>query len=821
MQRLSIARSLRLALIGLTVILALIAALGVASLYSSRQSYENTLVSASELASESANLATASVVVETVAGQVHGTPTPAQRQTALAYRATERRALALAAVDPVSLKLVRHEISARSATAALSAAGRVQSRQTLRERQAQAHARSKSRQALLLIIVAGVIALLGALALVTLLIRSLRQPLDELVAATRAMAAGDLTRRVRPDGPRELLQLSEAFNLMGDHLAGATGRLERERSKLATTIAGLGDGLIVTEPGSSVIATMNARASELLPGLAPGSRADEPSGPLPPLVELVDGSLGIEHGGHSLVVSGAVVRGENDGDREDGGSGEGDSTVLTVRDMTEWTRLDRAKSEFIATASHELRSPLTSIKGFVELLDNSSQGMSERQREFVSIILRSTDRLVDLVNDLLDVAQLEAAQIELRPRAVDVGEIVSELAELMGPRLADKQQSLSLELPAALPLAQADQSRLRQILLNLLTNAHLYTPEGGRLQVSADARDGQVRISVADTGPGMDSQTLEHIYDRFYRAQDDHSAPGTGLGLSIVKSLVDLHNGRLEVASEPGRGTTFRVSIPVADIAIEGLVPALEALRGRLVLVVDDERDLARLIADQLAPFDVSTVIAHSGAEALEILHRQRFDAITMDVRMPEMDGVQLLEQIRADPELAAVPVVFVSVSTNMTELDGEWLVSKPIDAAELAEVLGTAVSMGRSRVLVVGREELRQRLEPSLDAMGIGYEWAASGVAAAQACRARLFEVALIDTALSNPQAVLAALTLRGRRQRRAVILFDDGSTPLAPEVRQMGLEVVPITAAAGRLAEALGRDRAAPSAEKTEIER
>ena len=109
--------------------------------------------------------------------------------------------------------------------------------------------------------------------------------------------------------------------------------------------------------------------------------------------------------------------------------------MLTVRDMTEWARLDRAKSEFIATASHELRSPLTSIKGFVELLDNSPQGMSERQREFVSIILRSTDRLVDLVNDLLDVARLEAAQVEIRPRAVDVGEIITELAELIGPRV--------------------------------------------------------------------------------------------------------------------------------------------------------------------------------------------------------------------------------------------------------------------------------------------------------------------------------------------------------------------------------------------------
>ncbi len=673
-----------------------------------------------------------------------------------------QRALALARSDRPSLALVRNESDASSAGALLAAAGRVQNRQTQREDQAHARDRTAFRRALIVIVTAGVVALLGALALVARLIRSTRS-------------------------------------------------LERERIKLATTIASLGDGVIVTEPGSSVIATVNARATQLVPGLTPGARADAESGPLPPLAQLINRELTLEHNGRTLAVSGAAVVTE-DGDNR---------TVLTLRDMTEWARLDRAKSEFIATASHELRSPLTSVKGFVELLANSPQGMSERQQEFVSIILRSTDRLVDLVNDLLDVAGLEAAQVEIRPRAVDVREIIVELAELMGPRLAAKGQSLSLELSPALPLARADPVRLRQILQNLLTNAHLYTPDDGHLQISAATRAGQVQVSVADTGPGMTPQQLEHIYDRFYRAQDVQSAPGTGLGLSIVKSLMDLHGGTIEVDSEVGAGTTFRISIPVADTSTEGLMPALQALRGRLVLIVDDERDLARLIADQLAPFNVSTVIAGSGAEALEILHQQRFDAITMDVRMPEMDGVQLLEQIRADPELAAIPVVVVSVFTNTAELEGEWIVSKPIDADELREVLGTAVAMGRSRVLVVAREDLRQVLEPSLDTLGIAYQWVASGVAAARACSERLFEVALVDIGLSNPQAVLAALTLRGRRQRSAVILFDDGSAPLPPEVGHLGLEVVPITAAAGALADALGRDGGPPSAEKTEIGR
>src|SRR5207245_208400 len=160
----------------------------------------------------------------------------------------------------------------------------------------------------------------------------------------------------------------------------------------------------------------------------------------------------------------------------------------------ERARLERAKSEFVATASHELRSPLTSIKGFVELLARSSETMSERQREFVDIILRSTDRLVDLVNDLLDVARIEADRVEINRRPIDVGEAVKEVAELMGPRIEDKNQQLGVYVAGALPPAFADPSRVRQIVANLLTNAHLYTHDGGRIHVGVEADRAWIQI---------------------------------------------------------------------------------------------------------------------------------------------------------------------------------------------------------------------------------------------------------------------------------------------------------------------------------------
>jgi signal transduction histidine kinase len=795
MSRFSIARSLRFALIGLTLTLAAIAAVGVASLYAARQSYEDTLVNSAELAGAAANLATASVVVETIAASVHGHPTAAQREAAIAYRGAVSRARRLAAADPVSARLLAAEIAAPTANAALAAAGRLQQRQTVRQIRARRRARDRSRRALVIILAAGLVALLGALALVALLIRAMRGPLDALVEATRALAAGELDRRVTPAGPRELRQLSTAFNAMGAELEATTARVEHERRRLARTIASLGDGLLVTEPGSSLIAAANPRAGELVPTLVPGVPADGPGSPLPSLEAALEHEVSVQAHGRTLAISAAQL----------GSDGSGDGTVWTVRDMSQWAELDRAKSEFIATASHELRSPLTSIKGFVELLDRSSGELNDRQREFVAIILRSTDRLVELVNDLLDLALLEAGQVQIRPRAVDVGELLNDLAEMMGPRLAAKGQRLSVEVATALPLAWADPARLRQIVQNLLTNAHLYTPDGGRIALAADARAGRVRVTVADTGAGMTPQQLTRIYERFYRAEDGQAAPGTGLGLSIVRSLVELSGGEIEVVSEPGRGSTFRVALPAADAARAGLPHALDALRGRRVLVVDDERALASLIADQLAPFDVTVTIADNGREALALAKRERFDAITLDVAMPEMDGVSLLRALRAEPALAAVPVVFVSAFADMEQLSGEWIVSKPVDAGELATILGTAVSLGRTRVLVIARETLKEVLMPSLDALEIPYQWETSGVAAARACGERPFEIALIDVGLSSPQALLGALTLRGRRRRRAVILFEDGVTPPAPGSEQLGLEVVPISAAASSLAAAL----------------
>jgi signal transduction histidine kinase/HAMP domain-containing protein len=818
MQRLSIARSLRLALVALTLALAVVAALGTASLYNSRQHYENRLEATSSLATAAANLAGAGIAEEEVLRDARGpTAAAARAQVATAYNTAASTATRLAQGDPTSEHLVTAQVAAENqarnlaltnelpqATAvngplatARSLATQLQQRQATRQAQARRQARSASRKALMLIIVAGVLALAGALALITVLVRSMREPLDELVQATHSLAEGRLEQRVNPSGPRELQDLAGAFNAMGQDLATAQTRIEEERQRLAVTIESLGDALIVTEAGSSTIATVNPRAAELVPELTVGDEVDGEDSPLPPEQSALKREMLIEHHGRSLAVTAANLGSHDAG------------VVWTVRDMSERARLERAKSEFVATASHELRSPLTSIKGFVELLQRSPENMSDRQREFVDIILKSTDRLVELVNDLLDVARIEADHVEINRRPIDVGEVVHDVVELMEPRVLAKKQNLTAYVAPTLPPALADPGRVRQIVANLLTNAHLYTPEGGNLHVGVEPDRAWVQIVVADSGVGMSEEETARIFDRFYRAGNrSGSNPGTGLGLSIVKSLVDLHFGQISVESEVGRGSVFRVRLPAAVPGAD-TTGALESIRGRNVLVVDDEEEIAELIASQLAALDVHATIALSGEDALAKLHEEHYDAVTLDILMPDMDGFEVLRQIRGDRELASTPIVFVSVFSGRQELAGEWVVSKPIDANELRAVLGAAVSAGRSRVLVVGREELQTTLEPALDDLGIEFQWEMTGVAAARVCRERRFEVALVDVGIRNPQMVIQALDLRGRRVRRAVILVSDGETPTPAGVGKLGMEVVPAEYAASAVLAALRGER------------
>ena len=780
MRKLSIGRAVLAGLFGVTLVLAAVSAFAVAGLFDARQDYEDKLADSYELQVSAGRLLTAGVLEAAVLQRTGARAQRARELAREAFAEEARTAQRLTASDRESAEIVRRRIQAQERARRAARTGRTQdqpdplgsalltarslsrdlsARQAERREEASDEVDDETRRSVITAIAAGAGALIGAVLLIGLLVASMRRPLDQLVGATGKIAGGDLESRVEPSGPRELRDLAESFNTMAGELDSAHQRLLEERQRLAITIESLGDALVVSEADGTVT-SVNPRARELVPSLEAGTQAEGEASPLPSRDEALRGEVVVDADDRILAVTAAEM--------------QGGGVVWTIRDISERARLERLKSEFVATASHELRSPLTSIKGFVELLSRSD-GLDAKQREFLDVILLSTNRLVDLVNDLLDVARIEAGQYEIHRRPTDVVEAVREVATLIEPRIADKSQELDLQLPRVLPPALADPARLRQIATNLITNAHLYTPPRGRIGVGLEAEEHAIVMRVSDNGRGMTAEEQEHIFDRFYRGADGRTVPGTGLGLSVVKSLVDLHGGTITVESEPDQGSLFTVRIPRQPLGEGGPLPR-EALRGRKVLVVDDEPDIAELIAVHLEPYEVETTIAHSGAEALEHLRRERFDVMTLDILMPGMSGFEVLEEVRADPELSRTSVVFVSVYSGREALAGEWTVAKPIDAEQLTDALGSAVLAGRTRVLVVGRDSVRPRLEASLERLGLDHDWATSGATAARMCQERRYEVALVDAGMRSPQTALRALDLRGRRLRRAVLLFTTG---------------------------------------------
>jgi two-component system sensor histidine kinase BaeS len=234
-------------------------------------------------------------------------------------------------------------------------------------------------------------------------------------------------------------------------------------------------------------------------------------------------------------------------------------------------QLDRLKDEFVLTASHELRSPLTSVQGFAELLMLERDSLTPKQVDTVEIILDNCRHLVRLLNDLLDLARSDAGRLGITPQPTEVAPLVDDAVRTMRAQTDGAGQTLAQRVEPGLPLVYVEADRIRQILVNLLTNAHEYSPEGASIEVVARAIGTEVEIAVTDDGPGIPERQLEHIFERFTRGDAGltQRVGGTGLGLAISKSLVELHGGTIAVSSTPGVGSTFSFRLPAAGAPAE------------------------------------------------------------------------------------------------------------------------------------------------------------------------------------------------------------------------------------------------------------
>lgn len=232
-------------------------------------------------------------------------------------------------------------------------------------------------------------------------------------------------------------------------------------------------------------------------------------------------------------------------------------------------QLDRLKDEFVLTASHELRSPLTSVQGFAELLMLERDSLTPKQVDTVEIILDNCRHLVRLLNDLLDLARSDAGRLGITPQPTEVAPLIDDAVRTMRAQTERGKQALTARIEPNLPLVNVEPDRIRQILVNLLTNAHEYSPAGASIGVTARVADADVEIAVSDNGPGIPESQLEHIFERFTRGDAGltQRVGGTGLGLAIAKSLVELHGGTIAVESTPGSGSTFSFRLPAVSVA--------------------------------------------------------------------------------------------------------------------------------------------------------------------------------------------------------------------------------------------------------------
>ena len=378
-----------------------------------------------------------------------------------------------------------------------------------------------------------------------------------------------------------------------------------------------------------------------------------------------------------------------------------ESELLAARDAA--VAASQAKAEFLANMSHEIRTPLTGVIGFSQLLDEDAS-LTPHARRYAQRILTAGRTLLAVVNDILDFSKLEAGQIDLDPHSFDPKQFARETLDLVADQAAGKGLMLTLDcaegpMPA---LVSADSARLRQVLLNLLTNAIKFTPAGGiHVQLSyGQAGDELLGVSVSDTGPGIPASLRHRLFQRFSQMDGSISREhgGTGLGLAICKSLVGLMGGEIGVESRLGEGSTFRFTIAAPEVdhveapATPDLAHSLVAARAE-ILIVDDAEANRDLVRAMLEAFGHSCEEAGGGAEAVEQAMRRRFDLILMDMQMPGMDGLAATRAIRATADAnRATPVVALTANVLPEQVAAchdagmNDHIAKPISPRELLE---------------------------------------------------------------------------------------------------------------------------------------
>ena len=405
------------------------------------------------------------------------------------------------------------------------------------------------------IVITVIILILLALVVAFFVSRGLIRPIKDLIGGARQVASGDFNARVYPRTNDELKDLAESFNGMTDEIKRLFEDLTGRNEELESILSSIQEGLVVLDRQDKIILANQSFERIVRNDVVEGKYYWE-AARSSRFVDLVKRTREAKHS-----LQEEFELNEKDYLCSTSYLPSSESIIITVHDLSEVRRLEKVKRDLVLNVSHELRTPLTAIKGFVETLECEAQ---EKDRYYLGIIKRNTDRLIKIVEDLLFLAELEDKGIVIQAERVDLRTLAENIIKIFELRAKEKKLTLGLFAEPELPSITADPFALEQMLINLIDNAVKYT-DNGAVRISLKRKFDDILVEVEDTGIGIPAEHLDRIFERFYVADKSRSRKlgGTGLGLAIVKHIVLAHQGRISVQSEPGKGTIFSIILPI------------------------------------------------------------------------------------------------------------------------------------------------------------------------------------------------------------------------------------------------------------------
>jgi signal transduction histidine kinase/CheY-like chemotaxis protein/HAMP domain-containing protein len=604
---------------------------------------------------------------------------------------------------------------------------------------------------------------LGVL-LTFMILRSIALPLRQLITAIDGLSAGNLAVSIPPASPDEIGSMAHTLGLFRDSLKERdrfAAEAEAQRKTIAAAIATISEGFVLYDSEDRIV-LFNEQFRDIYPGLAdiikPGTTFEQ-------VLETVVSRSLVDLGGQSPQdwIAERKARHEHSGGFAEYRYGgrfvriserriQGGGTVAVYSDITELRQqnlelekarelsevANRTKSQFLANMSHELRTPLNAIIGYSEILQEDAADSDQEQ--FVPDLKKiegAGRHLLGLINDILDLSKVEAGKMEVYLEEIEIWSLLEEVGAIIRPLVAKNGNTLEIRVASDIGSMRTDRTKLKQCLLNILSNGSKFTHEGKLTLAVERTGRAMMQMTISDTGIGMTEEQLGRLFQAFSQADASTTKKfgGTGLGLAITRHFCRLLGGDISVASRVGEGSTFTIVIPdqvaepkrselpidfpqepTTETADEGKSPIT-------VLVVDDDPASRDLLTTNLRREGYQTVQARGGDEALELALKLRPDAITLDVLMPKTDGWAVLGALKANPELCNIPVIMVTVAPDRgigLSLGAAEVMTKPVDRAELISLLRNLLSRDGPILLVEDDPATRETVRNTIEKMGL-----------------------------------------------------------------------------------------------------